>query len=251
MSDTTGAPKLPFHQSTLFWGCAGAVITIVLTVVAAMTKDLRWLLVFAWPFASVAIWEFARTWAPPNTVKSIASFGVVASGLVLAVFYWLLVPPVPMPDPATTSTSDRPQIMLSLLGGNIFNPKAPDLRFLTGIALDVRIWNNGRPSPITEWRLTVIPPGRSPAIAQLTEISDLLRLGGAKNSAVLRTADDLSRKLAHEDVGTKPTDGTVLFYVKLDKPLVMLDETQIELSVKDLFGKETVVKQRMGDWLSR
>jgi hypothetical protein len=31
----------------------------------------------------------------------------------------------------------------------------------------------------------------------------------------------------------------------------MLDETQIELSVKDLFVKETVVKQRMGDWLSR
>ena len=130
-------------------------------------------------------------------------------------------------------------------------PDAPDLRHFAGIALDVRIWNNGVPSPVTEWRLIVIPPGRSPTIAQITEIPDVLRLGGAKNSAVLRTADDLSRKLAHEDVGAKPTDGTVLFYVKLDKPLVMLEETQLELSVKDAFGTETVTKQRMGDWMHR
>jgi hypothetical protein len=54
-------PKPPFYQSTLLWGALSIAAAIVLTVVAAMTKDLRWLLIVAWPFFVLAFWELFRT----------------------------------------------------------------------------------------------------------------------------------------------------------------------------------------------
>jgi hypothetical protein len=92
-------------------GCAGFVVAIILTVVAAAIKDLRWLLLFAWPFAGVAVWEFARTWAHGTTVKSITAFGIIASALALSLIYWLLPAPTTVPVPRTVS-------------GEIFSPNA-------------------------------------------------------------------------------------------------------------------------------
>jgi hypothetical protein len=86
------SPHGPFHQSTFFWGCAGAFITIVVTVVAAMVKDLRWLLVFAWPFAGLAIWEFSRTWSSPLITKWATGIGAVVAGVVLLALYVWIAP---------------------------------------------------------------------------------------------------------------------------------------------------------------
>jgi hypothetical protein len=86
-------PLLPWYQSTLLWGCLAAVLTIVLTVMAAMLKDLRWLLALAWPFASIAVWETARTlgvrvwWA-----RTWAVLGALLSGAALALIYQQLTP---------------------------------------------------------------------------------------------------------------------------------------------------------------
>jgi hypothetical protein len=55
----------PWYQSTLLWGCIGAFLAIVLTVVAAMMKDIRWLLFVAWPFAI-----FCRVGIRANMVKA-------------------------------------------------------------------------------------------------------------------------------------------------------------------------------------
>lgn len=52
--------KSPWYESGLFWGCASLAGAIVLTVIAAMLKDLRWLLVIAWPLAGVSVWVAFR-----------------------------------------------------------------------------------------------------------------------------------------------------------------------------------------------
>jgi hypothetical protein len=74
--------ETPWHQSTLLWGCVGAVLTIVLTVVAAMIKDLRFLLIVAWPFAIIAGWEFARA-ANLKRVRFVTIIGAAFSALML------------------------------------------------------------------------------------------------------------------------------------------------------------------------
>jgi hypothetical protein len=96
MCMSNGSFQSPYErvrQSTFFWGCAGSVLAIILTVVAAMSHDDRWLLLFAWPFAAFAIWEFARTWSiSRNIIWSITFLGAVLSGLLLVWLYMSLAP---------------------------------------------------------------------------------------------------------------------------------------------------------------
>jgi hypothetical protein len=82
----------PFHQSTLFWGCVSAVIAIVIAVVVAMIKDVRWLLFVAWPFATIAVLEFARTWSSPKRIRWITAVGGIASAVGLVGLYLWLAP---------------------------------------------------------------------------------------------------------------------------------------------------------------
>jgi hypothetical protein len=140
---------------------------------------------------------------------------------------------------------------LSISGGNVFTPEAPDVRDrLTGIAINAKVWNTGNPSVATEWGLAVIPKGQIPVVAQLTTIPDQLRLGGPYNSVIIRSSDALNVKTAKEPI-VNPIDGTLLFYVKLQRSVVLDAATQVELSVKDIYGSETVVRQLMGNWLQR
>lgn len=46
--------SLPWYESGLFWGCVSLAAAIFLTVIAAMQKDLRWLLIFVWPLVAIA-----------------------------------------------------------------------------------------------------------------------------------------------------------------------------------------------------
>ncbi len=50
-------PKdIPWYERALFWGGISLAGAIVLTVIAAMQKDFRWLLIFAWPLAGISWW---------------------------------------------------------------------------------------------------------------------------------------------------------------------------------------------------
>jgi hypothetical protein len=92
------ADRDPITSFRHFWGAAGTCITIVLTVVAAMTKDLRWLLILAWPFSGIAIWDAARAWSSARTTRlttaQLTITGLIISGLCLSgLYYWLTLPP--------------------------------------------------------------------------------------------------------------------------------------------------------------
>lgn len=83
-----GSQQLPWYESTLLWGAFGAAVAIVLTVVAAMTKDLRWMLILAWPFFVLSLWAMVKNLPSqyPRRVLTIASSLIVAVSL-----YWLHV----------------------------------------------------------------------------------------------------------------------------------------------------------------
>jgi hypothetical protein len=56
----TAKEREPWYQTNLFWGGASSGAAIVLTVIAAMLKDLRWLLILAWPLFGVSLWVACR-----------------------------------------------------------------------------------------------------------------------------------------------------------------------------------------------
>jgi hypothetical protein len=67
--------------------------TIVLAVVAAMIHDIRWILIFAWPFASFAGWEFARTCSINKAlVLTVTIAATIFSAMLLGWLYVTLDP---------------------------------------------------------------------------------------------------------------------------------------------------------------
>jgi hypothetical protein len=73
----TASPSAPWYESNLLWGPVSIVATIVLTIIAAVKHDFRWLLILAWPVSGVAIW-----WAAKRTreVWPITILGIMMSG---------------------------------------------------------------------------------------------------------------------------------------------------------------------------
>jgi hypothetical protein len=87
-------PRGTWYQSTLFWGCLSLAVAAVFTVVAAMKRDVRGLLIFAWPFLAIAAWEFASYFTNAKKWRILATALVaVVSALGLYVLSgWLRIP---------------------------------------------------------------------------------------------------------------------------------------------------------------
>ena len=82
----------PWHQANVFWGCASTFVGVVLAVVAAMQKDLRWLLVIAWPFGCVAVWVFLGVVPKKRLRVVLCATASVVMGASLFVVNTLLKP---------------------------------------------------------------------------------------------------------------------------------------------------------------
>jgi len=81
------SPPLPWYESTLLWGALGAALAMVLTVVAAMMKDLRWLLILAWPFFVFSGWSICKNVITHKFWRNLVSF---ASALIFGIaLLWL------------------------------------------------------------------------------------------------------------------------------------------------------------------
>ena len=73
-----------WSETNLFWGGMGAVLAILLIVLAAMLKDLRWLLLLAWPFSIVAVWAWIRSTFQPRGLRLVLTcVGALVAGAVL------------------------------------------------------------------------------------------------------------------------------------------------------------------------
>jgi hypothetical protein len=87
--DLSQGPNAPLYQSTALWGALEVAVAIVVTVLAAMIRDVRWLLWLAVPFLSFAAWEFASHFNVLRKSKLILTF---ATGAVsIAALAWLYI----------------------------------------------------------------------------------------------------------------------------------------------------------------
>jgi hypothetical protein len=168
-----GSPKGPFHQSTFFWGCVGAVVTIVDTVFAAMIKDLRWLLFLAWPFASAAIWEFSQTWALRSNASEtarcardwIAAIGSAVAAVLLFTLYVYLAPPMPaaMPPPIAELPHIKLQLAVEAIGKDHipFHLEAENIGhiMITGLSRTFYSGNTYDEEPYPPFLKNEVPPG--------------------------------------------------------------------------------------------
>ncbi len=84
---TTARPL--WSESAVFWGCITLAAGIVVTVIAATMKDLRWLLFLAWPLFCICGWIVI----PKRFLLSRLALCTVVSALLLMLF--LRLEPVP------------------------------------------------------------------------------------------------------------------------------------------------------------
>jgi hypothetical protein len=108
-------------QSTLLWGSVCMFATIVLTVVAVMVHDFRWILGLAWPFAAAAIWEFSRLYFSRRTIIiAVTSVFSMASAALLGWLYLALAPsevlPPPPPPPPPSKETKPGSVVSSTFG---------------------------------------------------------------------------------------------------------------------------------------
>jgi hypothetical protein len=189
----------------------------------------------------------------PTIPKPLVDCGLVLAGILIGI---AVAPIVYLPGarPAPQHTLIGPtKFHLNMTGANIFltDPTIDAPKQYTGISLNAKIWNTGKPSFATDWMLTVSPPGERPVIAQFTNIPEVLRVGGAINSAVIRQSDSLERATSESPVQSTPISGALLFYTNLPKPKVVDPRTILSLSVKDENENETVLSKSIGDWMQR
>ena len=76
-------PHAPWFESNILWSPVTAGIGTLLTVVAAMKHDLRWLLIFAWVCFVVAAWVIAGRFRARWWITTVAAVGI---GLA---FFWM------------------------------------------------------------------------------------------------------------------------------------------------------------------
>jgi hypothetical protein len=188
-------------------------------------------------------------WGPILTVIGIVTLTFAVRGLLRE----QAAPKLAGPTPSVTATAaySMSDLRLSMLGGDVFIPHAPDLRTYTGIEIDAEVWNTGAPSAVVKWALMVIPEGKPPVSGQLTIIPKSLSLTGQYNNDVIYGADALDQKTRAKPVSTTPIVGKLLFYVHLEKSVVVAPSTRLELSATDIDERETTVSQVMGEWLQR
>lgn len=101
-----GDSKPPWYESNLVWAPLAVGIGIILAVIAAMVKDVRWLLIFAWPFLALGVWGFCRGRFSTLIRRSVITSGsvLIAAGLV-----WLYVAlPHPENPPGTPMPKNTP-----------------------------------------------------------------------------------------------------------------------------------------------
>jgi hypothetical protein len=127
MNESTEPPNTPWYESNLLWVPFSLAFGIILTVVAGIEHDLRWLLWCAWPFFGASIWRIAQR---TREVWIVFLLGVI---LVGAGLWWLsnwlkpeqtvtTVVPTPQPTPKNPAPEPQPQAKPA---PKFFKPTAP------------------------------------------------------------------------------------------------------------------------------
>lgn len=143
-----------------------------------------------------------------------------------------------------------PDIRFLLQGGNIYT-SSNDSKPLTGLCLDVKIWNLGGPSFPVTWQLFIRAPGMERTGAHFSKMPEKLYPAGSNSNVILYSRDEIENKMIEGQVPNRPTNGWVLFYAELDQSLISEAETIIDLTMIDQRERHFSCTQRMGDWFTK
>jgi hypothetical protein len=147
----------PFYETNLFLFGAGTTISVVLTVVAAMKHDLRWLLVLAWPFAMLAVLAGIRATKKslPFKIVTLCIGGVLAA--VVLVGIGIELKPDLAPSPSQVATTTPPALPPEpILDAVLVNFVVGPYRGKTTVVLGGRIANrHGPPTGTDNWSMDI------------------------------------------------------------------------------------------------
>ena len=112
----------PWWETNLIWGPASLGFAIVLTVVASLKHDLRWLLWFAAPCFALAFWALVKYWLHRwSLTLSLVIAGLLIGGGMHRMYVWLghpdsdhmtgivLIEPPAQPQPIASLVRQKPR----------------------------------------------------------------------------------------------------------------------------------------------
>lgn len=209
--------------------------------------------VMAWASTTWSWYWATFNWAGVAIAFLVSLIVISASFLLIAgaAHKWQSIPRAAnyLPKTLRSATTEAPEFRINLLGANIFESTGNS--DITGILIDARIWNTGKPSIITEIELTLIVEGNAPILAQFTKMPNRLDLSGQNaGNSVLAERDDLERIVTSAAIGATLVEGKALFYAHVPKLKVLHPNTRFEFSVRDLYRKQTTVSKTMNEWLA-
>ena len=105
---TPASPQ--WYEGAVLWGAFSFVAAIILSVIAATVKDMRFLLFLAWPFALLAAWAAFQGVSSPRTRRA---FITIVSQLCAGGLYWLYVVLTPEPEPPRMGIAEYSLVMPS------------------------------------------------------------------------------------------------------------------------------------------
>jgi len=138
-------------------------------------------------------------------------------------------------------------INVDWLGANIFSPTGKPR--LTGILLELKIWNAAQATFITKVQLTVTTPDASPVLAQLSTVGPAgMTLPGDPPRTFFK--DNLLTERLSQPIRASepPVEGELLFYVAAARTKVLHKDTILELTITDSQNQAKTFRHRRGDW---
>lgn len=216
-SEPVKQQRTPWYESALFWGFFSLGFGILLTVVAAMRHDIRWLLWFAAPCFIISAWALAKNWLKGLYLWLATSIGaLLIIGGITWMYVWLHPTPVEIntqvpqseQKPNSTITNSTPSTPAHKLPSKPLAAPTAGIQQSNSGGTNVQQATTGENSPIINSPITVgdVPKRISPA--DLTQITQYLseakpksriRVVVAQNSNAIPFANDIYR--AFKDAG--------------------------------------------------
>jgi len=110
-----------WYEKGLFWGCTTSALAIILVVVAAMLKDLRWLLIFVLPLAGISWWIICKE--TRNQILRWVLFAALLAVTVLGLWQLYNYHPKSILSGGGGGKPNKPTAVVEIAGyDNSFNP---------------------------------------------------------------------------------------------------------------------------------
>lgn len=151
------------------------------------------------------------------------------------------------PSAATASNVDqKPDLKFTVSGGGAALPSDPNWKDdYTDVVWDVRIWNTGTPTFLTDFSFVVLPRDGAPIIGLPLAIPDVLSLSG-KVPSIIKGDESLLKKVENRPIGLTPMEGKVRFLVKVSQKTLLDPNTQWQFSARDSYSTPVIVQISAG-----